>query len=403
MQQGLKDKIKQRDFKLQSLLEITKAINADVHIDELLSLYQTILIEQLLIGKTLLVSIQDDQLQTLMIHGFQDPTLLHSIIQENAKKHKPKIETIEANGTQVVIVPIEKDGAPIAFVVLGDNDEEEISLSPSIKHMRFVQTLTSVLIVAIQNKKLIAESIAQAGLKRELELAAEMQNMLLPKHLPKTNSLLVDAYYKSHGQVGGDYYDFIQINEHEWICCMADVSGKGVSAAFLMAGLQAQLRGLIESYGCDLEKIISALNTKVLESAQGEKFVTFFIGHYHSKNQEFSYINCGHNPGFVFHDNANTWMNAQTPALGVIDAFIGLKKNILHINAGTHILLYTDGLVEVENEMLQPFGEIRISEAFEQWGQLFSNVQLMEKVNHYIGKMKFIDDIALLHILINEP
>jgi hypothetical protein len=57
----------------------------------------------------------------------------------------------------------------------------------------------------------------------------------------------------------------------------------------------------------------------------------------------------------------------------------------------------------VENEMLQPFGEMGISEAFEQWGQLFSNVQLMEKVNHYIGKMKFIDDIALLHILINEP
>ncbi len=403
MQQGLKDKIKQRDFKLQSLLEITKAINADVHIDELLSLFQTILIEQLLIGKTLLVSAQDHHLQTLMAHGFENPSQWHSIIQENAKKNKPKIETIEANGTQVVIVPIEKDGDAIAFVVLGDNDEGEISLSPSIKHMRFVQTITSVLIVAIQNKKLIAESIAQAGLKRELELAAEMQNMLLPKHLPKTNSLLVDSYYKSHGQVGGDYYDFIQINEHEWICCIADVSGKGVSAAFLMAGLQAQLRGLIESYGCDLEKIISGLNTKVLESAQGEKFVTFFIGHYHSKNQEFSYINCGHNPGFVFNDNAKNWMNAQTPALGIIDAFIGLKKNTLHINAGTHILLYTDGLVEVENEMLQPFGEIGISEAFEQWGQQFSNVQLMEKVNQYIGKMKFIDDIALLHILINEP
>jgi hypothetical protein len=57
----------------------------------------------------------------------------------------------------------------------------------------------------------------------------------------------------------------------------------------------------------------------------------------------------------------------------------------------------------VENEMLQPFGEIGISEAFEQWGQQFSNVQLMEKVNQYIGKMEFIDDIALLHILINEP
>ena len=126
MQQGLKDKIKQRDFKLQSLLEITKAINADVHIDDLLALYQNILIEQLLIGKTLLVSTQDQQLQTLMVHGFDQPTQWHSIIQENAQKSKQKIETIATNGTQAVIVPIEKDGAPIAFVVLGDNDEEEI-------------------------------------------------------------------------------------------------------------------------------------------------------------------------------------------------------------------------------------------------------------------------------------
>ncbi len=400
MQQGLKDKIKQRDFKLQSLLEITKAINADVHIDDLLALYQNILIEQLLIGKTLLVSTQDQQIQTLMVHGFDQPTQWHSIIQQNAQKSKPKIETIVNNGAQAVIVPIEKDGAPIAFVVLGDNDEEEISLSPSIKHMRFVQTLTSVLIVAIQNKKLIAESIAQAGLKRELELAAEMQSMLLPKQLPQTNTLLVDAYYKSHGQVGGDYYDFIQINNQEWICCMADVSGKGVSAAFLMAGLQAQLRGLIETHGCDLEKIISALNTKVLDSAQGEKFVTFFIGHYHSEKQEFSYINCGHNPGFVFNDNSNSWMNAQIPALGIIDEFPDLKKNTLHFTKGTHILLYTDGLAEVENEALQPFGEAGINEAFDQWGQAFSNHQLMEKVTNYIGKMKFIDDIALLHIVI---
>ncbi len=400
MQQGLKDKIKQRDFKLQSLLEITKAINADVHIDELLSLYQTILIEQLLIGKTLLVSTQDQHVQTLMVHGFENPSQWHSIVQENAKKNKPKIETIEANGAQVVIVPIEKDGSPIAFVVLGDNDEEEISLSPSIKHMRFVQTITSVLIVAIQNKKLIAESIAQAGLKRELELAAEMQNMLLPKHLPKTNSLLVDAYYKSHGQVGGDYYDFIQINEHEWICCMADVSGKGVSAAFLMAGLQAQLRGLIESYGCDLEKIISALNTKVLESAQGEKFVTFFIGHYDSNKKEFSYINCGHNPGFVFHEKSKSWLHAQTPALGIVDKFNLLHKIRIQIARHTHILLYTDGLVEVENEKLQPFGENGIAEAFENTGRHFSNVLLIEKVNDFIGKMKFIDDIALMHIVI---
>ncbi len=400
MQQGLKDKIKQRDFKLQSLLEITKAINANAHIDDLLALYQSILIEQLQIGKTLLVATQDNEITTLMVHGFNEPSIWHTHILENAKKHKPKIETIEDNGTQVVIVPIEKEGVAISFVVLGDNNEEEISLSPSIKHMRFVQTLTSVLIVAIQNKKLVAESIAQAAVKRELELAAEMQGMLLPKKLPNTETLTVNAYYKSHGQVGGDYYDFIPINNHEWICCMADVSGKGVSAAFLMAGLQAQLRSLIEMYGNDLEKIISSLNRKVLESAQGEKFVTFFIGHYNEINRAFSYINCGHNPPFLYNDLYSQWLNATYPALGIVDEYYPLKNQLIEIPIDSQLLLYTDGLVEVENEMLIPFGENGIQQAFERYQKGFSNDSLMDSVHQFIGKMKFIDDIALLHIVI---
>lgn len=400
MQQGLKDKIKQRDFKLQSLLEITKAINANAHIDDLLALYQSILIEQLQIGKTLLVSTQDNEITNLMVHGFNEPSIWHTHILKNAKKHKPKIETIEDNGTQVVIVPIEKEGVAISFVVLGDNNEEEISLSPSIKHMRFVQTLTSVLIVAIQNKKLIAESIAQAAIKRELELAAEMQGMLLPKKLPKTETLTVNAYYKSHGQVGGDYYDFIPINNHEWICCMADVSGKGVSAAFLMAGLQAQLRGLIEMYGNDLEKIIATLNRKVLESAQGEKFVTFFIGHYNEIKREFSYINCGHNPPFLYNDQYSKWLIATYPALGIVDEYFSLKNQFIEIPIDSQLLLYTDGLVEVENELFIPFGENGIKQTFEKYQKGFSNHFLMDNVHQFIGKMKFIDDIALLHIVI---
>lgn len=400
MKQGLKDKIKQRDFKLQSLLEITKAINANVHTDELISLYQTILIEQLQIGKTLLVSTQGNELITLMVHGFDDPSIWHSIILENAKKQKPKIETIEDSGIQAVIVPIEKEGEAIAFVVLGDNNEEEITLSPSIKHMRFVQTLTSVLIVAIQNKKLVAESIAQAGIRRELELAAEMQGMLLPKELPKTETLTVHAYYKSHGQVGGDYYDFISINKNEWICCIADVSGKGVSAAFLMAGIQAQLRSLIEMHGSNLEKIISSLNRKVLESAQGEKFVTFFIGHYNEINRVFSYINCGHNPPFVYNGLQSQWLNATCPALGIVDEYNTLKNQVIHISEDSQLLLYTDGLVEVENEMNSAFGENGIKDAFDAYQKSFSNDSLMINVNQFIGKMKFIDDIALLHIVI---
>jgi sigma-B regulation protein RsbU (phosphoserine phosphatase) len=181
---------------------------------------------------------------------------------------------------------------------------------------------------------------------------------------------------------------------------MADVSGKGVSAAFLMASLQAQLRGLIEIYGNQLEKIVLALNTKVLESAQGEKFVTFFIGHFNAINKVFSFINCGHNPVCVYHPNSITWLKAQTPGLGIIETFSPIQKETIQLTSRTHLLLYTDGLVEVENEDLVPFSEEGIIRAFQKFGHGFSNKLLMEMFTQFIGKMKFIDDIALLHIVI---
>jgi sigma-B regulation protein RsbU (phosphoserine phosphatase) len=114
-------------------------------------------------------------------------------------------------------------------------------VSPIIKHLNFIQTLTNIIIVAIENMRLFKESLRQESIKKELELASKMQNMLIPNPsiLPRNEKIRMTAFYLPHMDVGGDYYDFIELGKHEFGFCISDVSGKGMSAAFLMSNFQA--------------------------------------------------------------------------------------------------------------------------------------------------------------------
>ena len=142
------------------------------------------------------------------------------------------------------------------------------------------------------------------GVEKELELASEMQSMLFPRKLPNDEKMDVDALYQAQHQVGGDYYDFIRLNENEVAFCIADVSGKGVSAALLMANFQANLRALFKTTS-SLNEIVTDLNRLVNENAKGEKFVTLFIAKYNYITRFLTYINAGHNPPILVYKNTS--------------------------------------------------------------------------------------------------
>ena len=112
--------------------------------------------------------------------------------------------------------------------------------------MRFIQTISNILIVAIENIRLYNENLRQVAIKRELELASKMQTMLIPEdeNLPSNKHIRFKAFYHPHFEVGGDYYDVISLSEDQVGFCIADVSGKGISAAILMSNFQANLRAL---------------------------------------------------------------------------------------------------------------------------------------------------------------
>ena len=128
-----------------------------------------------------------------------------------------------------VIIPIFHKEKTLSYLLLGDFDGEKIEVSPIIRHLPFIQTITNLIVVAQENKRLFAESIANASMQTELELASRMQNMLIPETIPARKDLDVYSVYQPHQIVGGDYYDFFKISEDETGFCIADVSGKGIS------------------------------------------------------------------------------------------------------------------------------------------------------------------------------
>ena len=153
--------------------------------------------------------------------------------------------------------------------------------------------------------------------------------MLVPADWPRDRDVDVAAFYKPHLEVGGDYYDVFSVDEDRLVFCMADVSGKGIAAAFLMSNFQANLRAIFQYEPSDLAKVVTQLNKRVMDNAKGEKYITLFAAVYNRRDQSLQYINCGHNPPVLMSADGTT----QQLELGCCG--LGMFREIPSIEAGT--------------------------------------------------------------------
>lgn len=342
------------NFKLNSLLEITNAINENLSIDDLLLRYKKILTEELEIGKVIIFKLNENVWDCIINAGFPE-TLTKSFHPEVQLPSLTEITFISADPNRFseevdIIIPVNHKEKPVAFVLIGDVDEESDGISPIIKHLKFIQTLSNIIIVAIENIRLYNQSLLQVAMKREMELASRMQTMLIPSHnkLPWNSKIHFKAFYHPHYDVGGDYYDVVELSKDEVGFCIADVSGKGISAAILMSNFQANLRALFIQ-GVQLDTLVRLLNERVLNSANGEKFITLFIARYNFVTKELEYINAGHNPPLFYDLNSSKLSLLQNGCvgMGMLDEIPVINKGNMIITGPTKLLLYTDGLVEL--------------------------------------------------------
>ena len=395
-----------QEIKLNALLEVTKAINNNKSTSELLNLYQTILEEKLGVGK-LILFIHENGWNCLLKYGIDNS--FNSNDFDNELLEIKEIETITFSKGKLslnfeIVIPVYHKTIPLAYVLLGDVNQEKLELSAAIKHLPFIQTLTNIIVVAIENKKLYKESILRAQINKELELAKNMQALLFPENLPNNEILQVSAKYLPHLHVGGDYYDFLQLNNHEYIFCIADVSGKGVAAALLMSNVQATLHSLI-NYTHNLKDIVLEINKRVLNNAKNEKFLSLFIGKLNTKSQQLTYINAGHNPPILFYENKFLELNKGTTLLGLTDNLQTINVEIFNYTSEFTLLCYTDGLTDTLNATNDSISIDQIKEIVKNNIKSkpdFINQALLFFIEEFKGEIDFPDDIALLTIKIND-
>jgi sigma-B regulation protein RsbU (phosphoserine phosphatase) len=201
------------------------------------------------------------------------------------------------------------------------------------------------------------------NLESELELAKDVQKMLLPQEIPVIPGIEIAAFSRPAQIVGGDYFDFIEFSNGFHGLAIADVAGHGVSASLHMASIQALLRTLVP-VNKSPAAVVGQVHKLFIHNIRFETFVTFFIGAFDPSTKKFTFCNAGHQPPLVLHQSGNN--GASVEMLGPTGAAIGLveeaefTEKTIELQAGDLLVLYTDGVTEAVNTQNQEFGRKRL-------------------------------------------
>ena len=382
------------------MLEITNAINTNQPVDQLTRILGFILKEQLGFDKFVLFHKQDEWLSLLKV-GFKGK-VKDINVKEDLARFK-EITVIESSPSKIidefdVVVPVFHKNEPLAYLLVAGLEHEKLRLTETLTNMTFIQTLANIIVVAVENKRMTKLGIIQERIKKELEVASEMQKLLFPSDLPSNRKMDISAKYTPRHEVGGDYYDFIPLGEDEYIICIADVSGKGISAAMLMANFQATIRTLFSYQRFELDFLVEELNKKVIKSAKGEKFITFFIAHYNASTRKLDYINAGHNHPFITNGKKVQMLDQGSIGLGMLEEMPFINQGSLELGPNTTLVMYTDGIIELENEKNEFFELERLIKLVHSYYPLKMedmNNLIFSKLDEWRSARNLVDDTAI--------
>ena len=358
---ALKAKYDIKELELNALLEITQAINNNLPEEALYKIYNFTLRANLNIKK-LALYVLDDEWNCKVYFGterdFRTVPFDMIFIESSRIEQVSELCSDSPFNEFDIVVPVAHKERKLAFVFV----TSLFNLSDGPLNLNFIQVLSNIIIVAIENKKLARKQLEQEMIRLELSIAANVQQFLFPKELPYNRWLKVAAFYQPHHSIGGDYYDFVQINPDQFLFCIADVSGKGIPAALLMSNFQASLRTLIRQTTL-LQEIITELNYQVMSNAEGQHFITFFVALYDRSRSRLKYVNAGHIPPVLLQPGHDQILLDQgTTVLGAFSKLPFLKVGIIERLERFTFCGFTDGLSEIRNAEDEELGPERVYE-----------------------------------------
>jgi sigma-B regulation protein RsbU (phosphoserine phosphatase) len=249
--------------------------------------------------------------------------------------------------------------------------------------------------------QLIEEENKRRRLENEISIAREVQNQLFPSTLPSVPGVEIEAICKAARSVSGDYYDFIQLSPTHIAIAIADISGKGISAALLMASLQAALRSQMLYEGSEhlnMAELVSRLNKHLVRNTGDDRFATFFIAVYDSATRTLRYTNAGHLPAFLICKNSSELLDKGGMVLGVVEDY-AYEEGILTVSPDSLLIGYSDGLIEPENVYGEEFGIRRLREAavhIQGAAPLMVAESLMAAAEEWAGTPEQADDMTVI-------
>ncbi len=262
----------------------------------------------------------------------------------------------------------------------------------------FINTLSIHASIAIENARLYEAEKEYHRVREEIRLAARIQLDLLPKVHPNIEGYEVAGASIPAQEVGGDYFDYIQIDDNRMAICLGDVSGKGLPASLVMANLQATLRG--QTYpGVSAKECIIRSNMLLHRSTSQDKFVTLFYGILDTRSHDFVFSNAGHdNPFFLNGDTTIARLQTGGIVLGAIEQF-PFEEDRIRFQPGDLLVICSDGIAEAMNMKNEFFEEERIADTILKYRH-YSAHDLMDKilsvVKKFIGKRAQSDDMTLV-------
>jgi sigma-B regulation protein RsbU (phosphoserine phosphatase) len=282
-------------------------------------------------------------------------------------------------------------GKPIG--VLRVYTSEERTFTPF--QIDLLKAVAAQAAAAIENARLIAESLEAEALEKQVQLAAEVQQRMIPHTPPAVPGVELAAVYVPCYTLGGDFYDFIPLPDDNLGIVVADVSGKGVPASLIMASVRAALRAQVDNVYY-LYEVLRRVNLMLYRDTRPEEFVTLFYGVLDARNRRLTYCNAGHPPGLLLRGGKLTELGSDNMVLGV-DPNENYKQSVIDLKGGDSLLLYTDGLTDAANFSNQRYGRQRLNQSFQVADKAETIAQaILWDLRRFVGLSKPTDDVTMI-------
>lgn len=390
----LENELSLKQLQITSLLNITQAINENLPQEDLFRMYKDFLTWELSIEKLALFIREGNTWKLSVschIENEENITDLPKVFIEFVRIHTVKVTDDPRLHEFEFIIPVYHKKEPIAYsLVKGVKRGEDI-----FNNIQLITSITNIIAVAIENKRLVRTQVAQ---EKELEFATEVTKMLIPAQMPQGKNYELANVYRPHYKVGGDYIDFIRFSEDRICFCIADVSGKGMAAAMIMANFQALVQNMGMQYR-DLETLVLALNQTVARITGGEKYLTFFIALADLKAGKLYYVNAGHVPPLLLKKSVITELKATCTIIGHFDDLPEIREDTISLDEEIMLVAFTDGLVDIKNNSGQNYNNDRLNRFIldhaNEHAENFAH-KLMDDLMHFGDGQELPDDIAIL-------